>query len=376
MSYAEIYDTFIEGMYELDSAIDEYIPISEYATVFEADNPDVQKTAESNEKASVKGDNAILKILKAIKKIIVNVITSIRNFFDKARLSAEQKKLYEAFKEECAKNPSFKNKKVTVRDWQEIEKRGAELHAQGEKLLREESENPTACETFANKAAEFCKDTAKSVGASVAVDTAMRYMEYCPSVADKVLADMNRDSKWCENLEKQIGSKGMKKFEKYANKMRTRTSIGMWLARIGKARYDSLSDATAASMKGVKNLLTGKLVDRDSIHLVSTLTSNKKVGGVATSVMKNAGKQVVKDKFKAATAFATKGGRYAKARYDLDNMKQGDRETDREFARRVEKQKNKVSKLENKRYKEYKKDRYHRNSGTAKALEFLSYLPK
>ena len=145
MSYAEIYDVFIEGMNELNSSINEYIPVSEYAAVFEADNPDVQKTEENNAKVAEKGDGAIVKVLKAIKRIVVNVITSIKNFFDKAKLSAEQKQAYEIFKKACAENPDFKNKKITVRAWQEIEKRGAELHAEGEKLLRAEAENPTAC---------------------------------------------------------------------------------------------------------------------------------------------------------------------------------------------------------------------------------------
>lgn len=361
MSYAEIYDVFIEGMNDLNSAIDEYMPISEYAAVFEADNPDIQKTAEANDKTAEKGDNAIIKVLKAIKRIVLNVITSIKNFFDKAKLSTEQKQAYELFKKACAENPEFKNKKITVRAWQEIEKRGAALHAEGERLLREEAENPTACEEFVSKAAQFCKDTASSVGSSIAVDAAMRYMEYSPAVADKVLADMQRDKQWCEKLEGQIGSKGVKKFENYAKKMRTKSRVGMWLARIGKSRYDSLADATNATLKGVKGIATGHVGNKESLHVLNTLGKNEKVGGFVSGVAKSAGKQIIKDKTKAVSNKFSAEGRYAKADYDLKHMTQGKNETDREFQARREKQEKKVNSIANRKVKDYeRKNKYNK----------------
>ena len=374
MSYAEIYDVFIEGMNELNSSINEYIPVSEYAAVFEADNPDVQKTEENNAKVAEKGDGAIVKVLKAIKRIVVNVITSIKNFFDKAKLSAEQKQAYEIFKKACAENPDFKNKKITVRAWQEIEKRGAELHAEGEKLLRAEAENPTACEEFVSKAAKFCKDTASSVGSSIAVDAAMRYMEYSPAVADKVLADMQRDKQWCEKLEQQIGSKGLKKFEKYANKMRTRSRVGMALARIGKTRYDSLADATNATLKGVKGIATGHLANRESFHTLNTLGGNEKVGGYVKGVVKSAGTQVMRDKRKAITNKFSAEGRFAKADYDLKHMSQGKNETDREFQARKAKQENKVNRIADSRIKAYERKNKYNKKDANTLLKFANLL--
>ena len=374
MSYAEIYDVFIEGMNELNSSINEYIPVSEYAAVFEADNPDVQKTEENNAKVAEKGDGAIVKVLKAIKRIVVNVITSIKNFFDKAKLSAEQKQAYEIFKKACAENPDFKNKKITVRAWQEIEKRGAELHAEGEKLLRSEAENPTACEEFVSKATQFCKDTAASVGSSIAVDAAMRYMEYSPAVADKVLADMQRDKQWCEKLESQIGTKGVKKFESYAKKMRTKSRIGMALARIGKTRYDSLADATNATLKGVKNVATGKFANKESFHLMNTLGKNEKVGGYMKDVAMSAGTQVMKDKAKAVTNKFSAEGRYAKANYDLKNMTQGKNETDREFQRRREKQEKKVNSIADSRIKAYERKNKYNKKDANTLLKFANLL--
>ena len=374
MSYAEIYDVFIEGMNELNSSINEYIPVSEYAAVFEADNPDVQKTEENNAKVAEKGDGAIVKVLKAIKRIVVNVITSIKNFFDKAKLSAEQKQAYEIFKKACAENPDFKNKKITVRAWQEIEKRGAELHAEGEKLLRAEAENPTACEEFVSKATKFCKDTASSVGSSIAVDAAMRYMEYSPAVADKVLADMQRDKQWCEKLEQQIGSKGLKKFEKYANKMRTRSRVGMALARIGKTRYDSLADATNATLKGVKGIATGHLGNRESFHTLNTLGSNEKVGGYMKGVVKSAGTQVMRDKRKAITNKFSAEGRFAKADYDLKHMSQGKNETDREFQARKAKQENKVNRIADSRIKAYERKNKYNKKDANTLLKFANLL--
>jgi hypothetical protein len=202
----------------------------------------------------------------------------------------------------------------------------------------------------------------------------MRYMEYSPAVADKVLADMQRDKQWCENLEQQIGSKGLKKFEKYANKMRTRSRVGMALARIGKTRYDSLADATNATLKGVKGIATGHLGNRESFHTLSTLGSNEKVGGYVKGVVRSAGTQVMRDKRKAITNKFSAEGRFAKADYDLKHMSQGKNETDREFQARKAKQENKVNRIADSRIKAYERKNKYNKKDANTLLKFANLL--
>lgn len=362
MTNAELYDIYIEGHKELADAIDMFEPISEYASIFEADDPAVQQKVRTNEEANNKAQSGISKILNAIKRIIKNVITSIRNFFDRARLSAEEKKAYDAFKAACAKDPSLANKKITVRAWEEIEKRGAELRKQGEALLREENANPTACEQFVKSVESYVSSTVGGVGATVTVDILKKSMVKCPALADMVLKQMQSDNEWCERLEKSMGEKSYNKFKNYTTSMQTRSRVMMALVRVGKKRYENLHDTIESSIKGVTDLAQGKIT-MDAVRTAKGALENESLKNnvikPATYVGKAAAGAGIKQKLHDINNVTTTSSRYARNAKKLDQLRSDGRqagETQEQFDKKVSKYVKKGESLKKTRMKELERE--------------------
>lgn len=377
MTNAKLYDIYIEGQRELADAMAMFTPISEYATIFEADNPEVQQRVRENRDAVNKAQGGLAKIFNSIKRIISNVITAIRNFFDRARLSAEEKKAFDAFKAACAQDPSLKNKKITVRAWQEIEAKGAELRKQGEAILRNENAQPTECEQFIKNVENYITSTAGGVATTVTVDFLKKSMVRCPQVADMILAQMKSDNEWCDKIRNNMGEKSYGKFEKYTESMRNRSRVMMFMARLGKKRYENLHSAMESSIKGVADLAQGK-ISRDSVNMAAGALQNeslrKNVIDPAVYVGKAAGGSYVKQKLHDINNVTTASSRYARTVNKRDEMvKAGKKanETDAQFASRIAKQDKKAERLKGARKKELEKEAKKAKKGYSNLASFV-----
>lgn len=377
MTNAELYDIYIEGQRELADAMAMFTPISEYATIFEADNPEVQQRVRENKDAVNKAQGGLAKIFNSIKRIISNVITAIRNFFDRARLSAEEKKAFDAFKAACAQDPSLKNKKITVRAWQEIEAKGAELRKQGEAILRNENAQPTECEQFIKNVENYITSTAGGVATTVTVDFLKKSMVRCPQVADMILSQMKSDNEWCDKIRNSMGEKSYGKFEKYTESMRNRSRVMMFMARLGKKRYENLHSAMESSIKGVADLAQGK-ISRDSVNMAAGALRNetlrKNVIDPAAHVGKAAGGSYVKQKLHDINNVTTASSRYARTVNKRDKMvKAGKKanETDAQFASRIAKQDKKAERLKGARKKELEREANKAKKGYSNLVSFV-----
>ena len=377
MTNAKLYDIYIEGQRELADAMAMFTPISEYAIIFEADNPEVQQRVRENRDAVNKAQGGLAKIFNSIKRIISNVITAIRNFFDRARLSAEEKKAFDAFKAACAKDPSLKNKKITVRAWQEIEAKGAELRKQGEAILRNENAQPTECEQFIKNVENYISSTAGGVATTVTVDFLKKSMVRCPQVADMILSQMKSDNEWCDKIRNSMGEKSYGKFEKYTESMRSRSRVMMGMARLGKKRYENLHSAMESSIKGVADIAQGKIT-RDSVTMAAGALQNeslrKNVIDPAVHVGKAAGGSYVKQKLHDINNVTTASSRYARTVNKRDQMvKAGKKanETDAQFAARIAKQDKKAERLKGARKKELEKEAKKAKKGYTNLASFV-----
>ena len=377
MTNAKLYDIYIEGQRELADAMAMFTPISEYAIIFEADNPEVQQRVRENRDAVNKAQGGLAKIFNSIKRIISNVITAIRNFFDRARLSAEEKKAFDAFKAACAKDPSLKNKKITVRAWQEIEAKGAELRKQGETILRNENAQPTECEQFIKNVENYISSTAGGVATTVTVDFLKKSMVRCPQVADMILSQMKSDNEWCDKIRNSMGEKSYGKFEKYTESMRNRSRVMMFMARLGKKRYENLHSAMESSIKGVADIAQGKIT-RDSVTMAAGALQNeslrKNVIDPAVHVGKAAGGSYVKQKLHDINNVTTASSRYARTVNKRDEMvKAGKKanETDAQFAARIAKQDKKAERLKGARKKELEKEAKKAKKGYSNLASFV-----
>ena len=129
-----ILDDCLLYLYEAEKCLNEYKELDAYMEIFEAENPEVKEQVEKNEKAKSGAIENIKKAAKAVLDMIKKLIRTVGDFIEKRKLSVDERAAYEAFKEAAKKDPSLKNKKITVRNFKEIE-------AEYQKVLKELEED-------------------------------------------------------------------------------------------------------------------------------------------------------------------------------------------------------------------------------------------
>ena len=104
-------DEFFSSMYELETMMEEYVELTSYQLLYEANKPDVSKQMQKNANIKQNSEGLIMKAIHAVQKIIRNIISSIQNFFDELTMGQDEKQLYNQMQEAIRQNPKLKNKK-------------------------------------------------------------------------------------------------------------------------------------------------------------------------------------------------------------------------------------------------------------------------
>ena len=115
-----ILDDCLQALYEAELSMADYVELTSYQTIFEADDPKVQAQQETNEEAQGKTENALIRAVKAVKAMISSLINAIADFLRKLTMSSEERKSFDEFKAACASDPSLKDKKITVQDYKNV----------------------------------------------------------------------------------------------------------------------------------------------------------------------------------------------------------------------------------------------------------------
>lgn len=358
MDNAIFYKEFIDAMTEADRLSNEFIDISDYQCLFEADDPAVKESINKNKQTQVKSQNAIMKAINATKRIIQNIINAIKNFFAELKMDKEEKELYDKFKEMCKTDPSLKNKKVTVKDYRAVIDQYNKAIAEAEELdrkLKANEKNPS--QELLDSVVGYAKDTAKAVGVSVTMDALDKSARSNKAFASVLYKQLENDNKILNELQKSAGEAEMNKLKNRSKILGKRISIRAAIIRKREGQFECVKDALTDSFSAAKDLIGGKFTKRSSQlagHLVrnETLQNNviKPVGHVAADGVKTGLKSAAKNKVK--TTF-TKNGRYAKLEAELKNKNLTD-----EQRKNIEAKMNKMVEKENKRsiYKNTKSD--------------------
>ena len=115
-----ILDDCLQALYEAELSMADYVELTSYQTIFEADDPEVQAQQETNAEAQGKTENALIRAVKAVKAMISSLINAIADFLRKLTMSSEERKSFDEFKAACASDPSLKDKKITVQDYRNV----------------------------------------------------------------------------------------------------------------------------------------------------------------------------------------------------------------------------------------------------------------
>ena len=116
-----VLDDCLYHLYAAQEAMNDYIELDVYQSIFEAEDPKVKEQVQQNEKTS----KSVVDHLKAAIDWIIDlgkkIIDSFKTLFQNLGMSKDDRAAYEEFKKACKEDPSLKNKKVTVRDFRKVQ---------------------------------------------------------------------------------------------------------------------------------------------------------------------------------------------------------------------------------------------------------------
>ena len=246
MPTAIIEDDFIYHYNRLQQYTESWVEIDDFQAIFEADDPEVQKNVEGNKKAKSGIRASIAGMVKAIMNVINNIRTSIQGFLKKLKMSDEERKVYEQFKEACKKDPRMKNVKVNVNNYQELQKEFDRLNAECDKALKEAEQGKTEFDLLFDQIKGFTSKLGKGTATAVTMDAALRIAASDKRKAEVILAGLKHDTTLCNELLDGVGEKKFNEFSKNVEALSKRNSIKALLLR----RKMNMADAYSNTIMG------------------------------------------------------------------------------------------------------------------------------
>ena len=278
-----ILDDYLVYLYEAEQCLNQYKEIDSYMEIFEAENPEVKEQMETNEKAKAGAIENIKKAVKSLLEMLKNVMASVRNFIDKRKLSADDKEAYEQFKEAAKKDPSLKNKKITVRDFkkltEEYQARMKEIEAAELEVAKGKVPDT---KVLADKVSEFVKTAGKAPVTAVTAETALRMAASSKEIARVMYKKLENDEKFFQKTVEGIGEKQAEKLKKDMKSLTHSWSIKKAKMKLTGAYCKSCEAAVVSMVTDVKTLVgknpeaDGKEVAKAGVRQVATL---KKMAG-------------------------------------------------------------------------------------------------
>ena len=295
-----ILDDCLQALYEAELSMADYVELTSYQTIFEADDPKVQAQQETNAEAQGKTENALIRAVKAVKAMISSLINAIADFLRKLTMSSEERKSFDEFKAACASDPSLKDKKITVQDYRNVMAQYDAMIKQLEEGMRNaENMKESKFKELMKNATDCFSQTVKSTGMIVTADAALKMAQSNISVAKIINKGLKSDLGLMETLERELGSaKAAKKYQKKIAGCSRKISLQRLIVKFKKKEYDCAKDACAAAIKDLKSVVTGRVWK--NVSMTKHLIDNENTGKVIKTAA-NAGKGAIKIGAKGAS---------------------------------------------------------------------------
>lgn len=270
-----------------ETMINEWISISEYDILFEnVEN----ETLEINEGIVSKLTSKVKNVVSTVLKFIGSLLKSIYSYIDGLFTSKKVKEAFKKFKEECERDPSLKNKKVTITDYKKImkeyDKKLQEISQKQHELRKDEK---TEIDEFVSNFTKEVNNISRSITTIVSVDAMEKIAIANHEVALDIANKLKSDESILKNIEKEIGSKNAKKFEKNIIRASNDSILIKLKSIIYAKKYKTLSDTTSEIVSSLDNIITGnyKLSDATNLSKIGKYTKNNETLKPYISIVKD-----------------------------------------------------------------------------------------
>lgn len=272
-----------------------YCEIDPFEEIFEAYKPETQLKVEQNAKAKTGVMGSLTKACQAIMKIIQNIIDSITDFFAKRNMDDEKRKAYESFKAACAKDPTLKNKKITVKDFNQLNQEYSAILSEAEKADRELAKGKELnIEGLLSKITSFTGNIGKGAMIAVGAEAALNMASSSQEIAQKMYSSLKNDKKLEQELIDAIGKKETKRFERDMKSLTKRVSLHRGIMKLKGTYSKSVEEAIDHTFDSVWDLVghavkiadTTKDLDKD---IEVTGNALQRAGNKVSYIRKNFG---------------------------------------------------------------------------------------
>lgn len=282
-------DECLTALYEAQQHMQGYSELTSYQEIFEATNPDVAEKMKSNTEIEGKTDNAVLKAIRAVKNMIKSIISAINNFIQELTMKKAEKDAYKQFLEAAKKDPSLKNKKITVKDYRAVQAQYDEALKDIDNAIRQVKMNEnTPIEDIVKKATSLLGNTAKSTSVILAADAAYKMAQSNISVAKGISAALRMDNTIMDQLEQELGKRGAKSYQKKINACTKVTMLTRLKAKLRKRSFETASDAVKSTLDDLTKLAHGNVLANPG--LAKNLVKNDNTGKIIKTTAKTVGK--------------------------------------------------------------------------------------
>lgn len=264
-----VLDECLTELYEAGKCIDMIKEIDPYSEIFEASNEDVKTAIDNNEKAKSGAVTHLRNAAKAVLNMIQNLITSIREFIAKRKMDADERKLYDAFKEACKKDPSLKNKKITVTDFRKVNEEYQKILKDVEDMDKKIAEGKVTDATdFMNSITDRIKGMSNGFTTAVTCEVAIKLASSSREISSIMLNHLENDEKLQKVLIDNIGEKETKNFEKDLKSLSKRISFKRWWMTKNGQCATSAKDAINKTITQIKEICkSGENIAKTTVDL-------------------------------------------------------------------------------------------------------------
>lgn len=248
---------YYEGVCEYKLGSELYkrcLPIDEYSLIFETEDPVIAEKNKRIEKAQNRSQSGVSKIISAVKKMITNLIDSIKDFFDRLGLKGDEKAQFEAYRKQMAENPALKNKRITVKDFRAVNQQYEALIADVERDIRAERDGDQhPIDAKIHEYEERLKNIGLAQGSIVAADVAIKMAESNVNVAKMIQTALRKDNGLMNQLVASLGAKEAGKVKKTIDAAAKNSIFTRLKVKIRGRQYHDAEECINATITELKN---------------------------------------------------------------------------------------------------------------------------
>lgn len=270
----------LEYFVEAEECLNSIVPIS-LADAFFEETDEAKDIVKNNEKFYTKAINAVKNAITVLIRKVNELIDRMANFFKSQFMSADEKARFKKFKEKVKSNPELAKTRVTVEDFRQYEK----VYDEALKKLEAEANKPFPSNEAAQAIVETlgkelerisatASDVGKRAAMSMTLSTAIDVAEANITCAKAINAGLKLELISLKEIEKELGSKEVAKFEKKIEKLSKKGFLHRWKIKVFHKKEATLEGILRKQVKKIlsftnidsKGKTNGKpIIDGDSI---------------------------------------------------------------------------------------------------------------